>query len=206
MNKSLIEKYYGVQGILDNPTLSENQKIDRLVSSIAKYAERLEELEKMPSLLHEIIREHESKQCMSRGVSEPERVKGVLRHYQDTATNALAGAEAFRDRTLIWLRAMIICLDMVSNAGTHGEKNARLRGAIEVTERFVKALQEEKFDLSRVYWQWERDFFSFRSDYPVRELLERNSTLKHELQQANEYIEELNKEREKVILNSEVSE
>lgn len=193
MNKENIEQYYNAEKIVGDSALSDAEKIARLARACQLYSERITELEPMPKQIDAILREHEDKQHRQFASNEAERLTYILRNYQDTATSALGGAEAFRDEMVTWLRALAICLDMVGNASTHSEKNARLRGAIEVLERVITKLKEEKFDLSRVYWRWGDGFETFRSDYPMREFIRRNNDLKRELEEAQKTIAELSK-------------
>jgi hypothetical protein len=69
---------------------------------------------------------------------------------------------------------------MTGNAGTHAEKNARLRGAIELLESAVEKLRHQHLeDLFSIY-HWPD---VFRSDYPTRSLMERIHDLERQLKE-----------------------
>jgi hypothetical protein len=98
-----------------------------------------------------------------------------LRHYEDKAVSALRDTKQFRDDMLTYFRALVIVLDMTGNAATHAEKNARLRGAVELLEQMAERLRLE-IVFSHFHW---RD--AFASDWPTRRLLERVHELEREL-------------------------
>jgi hypothetical protein len=102
------------------------------------------------------------------------RLRVVIKHYRDMVTNSLASSEKFRDDLHAWLRGMAICLDMVANGSTHSEKNARLRGAIEVTEQTIQKVIDQRFNFDNLYWRWQD---TFKSDFPTREILRRKNEL-----------------------------
>lgn len=106
------------------------------------------------------------------------RIQEVVNHYTRTAAMALSREKAFRDDMLTWLRAMSINVDMVGNAGTHQEKAARLRGLSEVIESVIHKIQNWKVEFG--YKWYDRDDI-FKSDYPVREFVQRIHELEREL-------------------------
>lgn len=136
------------------------------------------------------LQKHTDKQHWGICSTPVEQLRSILQRYQDIARRHLQGAEDFRDQMLVWLRAMSLTLTMTGNAATHAEKGARLRGTIEIIEKLIRNLQNEKFDFSRTYWHsaWDDDF---RSDYPVRDLLHENHDLKARLKEAQETIGKL---------------
>lgn len=116
-----------------------------------------------------IVREHEEDLHSYSGDDISRRVAGILRHYQSIAEQQVSKQKTLRDDLLVWFRAMAMNLEMTGNAGTHAEKGARLRGAIDLTESVIGKLRDMTFDL-----QWSHswpDFF--RSDFPVREYMNR---------------------------------
>lgn len=108
-----------------------------------------------------------------------ERVMHLIGHYRKTAVDAVTGAKAFRDDVLPWFKAMELVLATVGNAETHREKNARLRGAVELLQNAVEYLRRQEFDFARR--GFDLPFESFRSDLPTREFLGRIRELEREL-------------------------
>ncbi len=117
-----------------------------------------------------LANEHEDKINIHYGVSLDERIREIIRHYQNVAVNALSGSKTVRDDMLSYFRAMALICEMTLNAGTHAEKAARLRGMVELLESGIEKLQAQQFDLAFSSWRLPD---VFRSDYPVRHYLER---------------------------------
>lgn len=111
------------------------------------------------------------------------RLACVLRHYRDLATNHLAGAAAFRDDVLAYLRALVLVTESAANGATHREKDARLRGLVEMLESAIEKLRKEKFDFAYARWTMPD---LWRSDYPVREYVRRIHDLEDELKRLRE--------------------
>jgi DNA repair exonuclease SbcCD ATPase subunit len=191
MNKETIDKIYyndEIKAQIKDPNVKEEVKISRLQNAIEYYAERCAELEVMPAKIDKILREQEEAQSITWGSDTADRLRHVVEHFRSVAASALAGSERFRDDMLAYLRAMSLCLEMTGNAQTHSEKNARLRGAIEVIERAIESLRNERFDFSRSYWRWPDPF---KSDFPTRELMRSLHQTKDELKEAREEIARL---------------
>lgn len=129
--------------------------------------EPLSEIEKIEFL----IREHQAKQKFSQCYGTTvERVKSVLRFYEDKAVSAMSDVKQVRDDWLVFLRALVIVLTMTGEAQTHGEKNARLRGAIELLDGQIESMRKQDFELLFSSFHWPD---MFRSDWPTRRLMER---------------------------------
>jgi len=109
-----------------------------------------------------------------------QRVEHMLRFYKDRAVNQMRGSKELRDDMLVYLRAMSMIVSQAENAGTHGEKNARLRGVIEMCETAISQLRKEEFNFNSNFY-WREDIF--RSDYPVRYYIDKIHTLEHKLQE-----------------------
>lgn len=136
--------------------------------------------------LLDTIREHETAQGNGRFIVPlPERLRGILNTYQNASVEAIRSCKEFRDRLLIDLRAISMVLQMVGNADTHREKNARLRGSIELLESAITRLEREQFDTAVRYPSFTDPF---RSDYPTRHLVDRIHTLENELKEAKDVV------------------
>lgn len=84
----------------------------------------------------------------------------------------------FRDDMHAYFRALIIVLDMTGNASTHAEKNARLRGAIELLERMVEQLRGRDLEIIFSHYRWAD---AFASDFPTRRMMDRIHELESEI-------------------------
>lgn len=111
------------------------------------------------------------------------RLHRLISHYNMTAANALATTKSFRDDMLTWLRAMSLVGEMAGNAGTHAEKNARLRGMVELIESAIQKIQNQRMEFNYRWWNHED---IFKSDYPVRQFVDRI----HELERENESLKQ----------------
>lgn len=129
--------------------------------------------------IQKLILEHQSKQNYSQGFGSPaEKVKTILREYEDKTVRAFNGAVRVRDDMLSFFRALALVLTMTGEAATHAEKNARLRGAIELLESAIEKLRHQSFEqLFDVY----RFPDLFRSDWPTRRLMERIHDLERQV-------------------------
>lgn len=110
-----------------------------------------------------------------------ERVDRLLGHYHDTATNSIAAAKAFAEDVSVALRALALVADSVASAGTHREKDARLRGLIEILEGALTRVRNHQWDVQNtsIYSFLPQDVF--RSDYPQRRALDRIRELESQL-------------------------
>jgi hypothetical protein len=113
------------------------------------------------------------------GRGKADQLRHILRELEwrrDKAQNAFAH---LTEDMLVWTRAMGLAANMAANGGTHREKDARMRGLIEMTESAVEAIRKAK--------EQTRDYFGynvpdiFRSDYPVRDYVQRIHHLENEL-------------------------
>ena len=135
--------------------------------------------------IRDIVKEHEKVVRWSYGADLDEKIRHVLRHYQDDTTNHLVAIKHFRDDVITWLRAMAIVADMTSQAATHAEKNARLRGMVEVVESAIKKLRDREIDFNMTWWQWPD---VFRSDYPTVHYVRRIHELEAQIKELEEQL------------------
>lgn len=112
------------------------------------------------------------------------KVQRVVDHYTRMAASSVSNARSFKDDILTWLRAMAINAESVSWAGTHQEKNARLRGLVEVIERACKDVNEMRLEDRNSWGSYTNDWM--KSDFPVREYKSRIYELERENQQLKE--------------------
>lgn len=180
--KSIEELYYTeeIKAQIANPTVITDERLRLLQRALDYYQQRATELEGVPEQINAYLREHEKDACKGHVLGGPtDRLKAVIMHYRNIATSALLGCERFRADLHAWLRGMVMCMEMVGNGGTHSEKAARLRGAIELAEGVIQKVINERFDFDHYYWQW-RD--NFRADFPVREVLDQKHKLAREVE------------------------
>ena len=102
--------------------------------------------------------------------SLPEKIEALLRRSEQQVSEALASMRQFNEDTLIWVHALVIVADSAANAGTHTEKNARLRGLVGILESTAEKLREQQFTFDSSYHRWPN---LYHSDYPVRRYMDR---------------------------------
>lgn len=107
-----------------------------------------------------------------------ERLDSMLLFYRNKTVDAIADTKHLRDDVLIYMRAIAMIVEQAADAGTHSEKNARLRGVISMCETAIKRLRNEEFDFNKRFY-WHEDIF--RSDMPTRHYIERISELEREI-------------------------
>jgi chromosome segregation ATPase len=103
----------------------------------------------------------------------------IIEHYECQRLGLLAKLKNFKDDVIVYLRALAMVANSVSNADTHAEKNARLRGMLSQLESAIKAVKEEQNDFLNEYWGTPD---LFRSDYPIREYVQKIRNLESKLQ------------------------
>lgn len=131
-----------------------------------------------------LIKSHQEKTNYFQGFgSAAERVKSVLRTYEDKAVSALRDTKRFRDDMHSYFRALVIVLEMTGQASTHAEKGARLRGAIELLEQMIERLRRNDLETVFSHSHW-RD--AFASDWPTRRLMDRVHELEAEVKELKE--------------------
>ncbi|MBL1176935.1 hypothetical protein [Pantanalinema sp. GBBB05] len=109
--------------------------------------------------------------------SEPaDRVRSILRDYEERAARATQLLADMRSDTLTYLRAISLMIDSAGNAGTHREKDATLRAVIRLTESAIAKLRDS---LKRFGSNWHNPDI-FASDYPVMDYIKRIRELESE--------------------------
>jgi hypothetical protein len=161
------------------------ESFDRLAvaapAQVGEYTVRRESRPLPPPMLprlQALVRAHEQEIRSQYAGDLVEEIQHVLAHYQQTATNVVAQTKAFRDDLLVQLRALSLVIEMAGGAGTHREKDARLRGCADLIESTITRLRKLEFGLHR-QWYWPD---VFRSDYPVRQYVERIHELEAQVQ------------------------
>jgi DnaJ-domain-containing protein 1 len=115
-----------------------------------------------------------------------DRIRYLVKHYRSTMVDALASAQEFRNTVVSQFRALSIVIATVGGAGTHREKDARLRGLDEIITASIDALNRMTFDaLGGSYWP-----DVFRSDFATRELIREKHQLRDEVKMLRQSLAE----------------
>jgi chaperonin cofactor prefoldin len=142
--------------------------------------ELLEALSQL-SEIQKLICEHQNKQNYHQGFgTAAQRVKAILREYEDKTTKAYSDVKHVRDDMLTFFRALALVLNMTGEAATHAEKNARLRGAIELLETAIEKLRYQNLESLFDIYRWPD---LFRSEWPTRRLMERIHDLERQVKE-----------------------
>ena len=139
----------------------ENATFDAIVNECVRWQRDSEELAE----LQEYVQRYQEKFSIRCGGSLKEKLVHALNEYEAIASKALSNAKLTTDDTVTWMRSIALVLEMVGNASTHSEKNARLRGCIELTESAIERLRKIEFTFH--YNRYDSPDL-FGSDYPVR--------------------------------------
>lgn len=106
----------------------------------------------------------------------------VLRQERNHTEKAIAGAKDFRDSCLIMLKSLEVVIESIECASTHSEKNARLRGLMDVVHRNMEKMGRFEFCFDSPPWYATyNDAFS-REDPRVLKLRERVAELERQVQ------------------------
>jgi len=98
----------------------------------------------------------------------PDQITALVDHAGREGDSAVREMKSLLDNLISHLRGMEIVVDMVGNASTHSEKNARLRGLAEVIQTAIKRATEFSYDFSWKHWNTYNDLF--KSDFPMRDV------------------------------------
>lgn len=113
--------------------------------------------------------------------SPEQMLNSVLRHERSHTEKAIAGAKNFRDSCLIMLKSLEVVIESIECASTHSEKNARLRGLMDVVHRNMDRMARFEFCFDSPPWyQTYSDAFA-REDLRILKLRERIAELEQQL-------------------------
>lgn len=130
--------------------------------------------------LQELLNEHEKLQHYHRGYGTlADQMRDCLNWYKRRQEQIIAGAKRLNDDMIVYLRALVLCAEMAGNGSTHSEKAARQRGLVSQIETTIQKLRDTSFKFDFDYYYSAPDVW--RSDYPVRNYIERNNELQREL-------------------------
>jgi len=107
-----------------------------------------------------------------------EKIESIINYYKRKAEESLFSIRNFQQELIVWLRALAMVAEMAGNSSTHREKAARVRGMIEIIETCIEKATNMDINFSFLYFNWPN---LWRSDYPVRKILQENHELKKEI-------------------------
>lgn len=108
-----------------------------------------------------------------------QQINELLAKSERDGRDAIRVTKALVERMIAFLRGMEIVVMSVGDAGTHREKDARLRGLSDVIQRAINACTEFHFDFGVTNYRYVPDLF--KSDFPVREHMQRIHDLEAEV-------------------------
>ncbi len=157
-----------------------NLRLTEAEAKIEEYRHTINESKGQLSGIEAIIKDEEAFQRCGRGWgSLADQVREAFQWHHRKTEQVIGGAKAFNQDLIVYFRAIALVAGMVGNAGTHREKNARLRGLIEQIESAVQKLRDNDMRFDRDYYWAAPDVW--RSDYPVREYIQRNQELERQI-------------------------
>lgn len=125
------------------------------------------------------LKEHERRLGCHYSSEPADRLRSILRDYEERAARATQLLADMRSDTLTYLRAISLMIDSAGNAGTHREKDATLRAVIRLMESAIAKLRDS---LKRFGSNWHNPDI-FASDYPVMDYIKRIRELEAENKQ-----------------------
>ncbi|BAS55287.1 hypothetical protein NIES2135_54400 [Leptolyngbya boryana NIES-2135] len=155
------EALIGETGIYRVPHAEEGVSIEQIcrLQTWNRFAEHLTASEKVLSL-----RQPSGNTLVDRAIS-------VLNSYEQRHNQQLSEFQNFQSDVISYLRALALVVESAANGGSHAEKNARFRGVIALLETSIEKVRESRNTFVSSYWWNNPDLF--RSDYPVRPLLDK---------------------------------
>jgi len=149
----------------------ENKKVYKFEDFVANAAKI--ELEstityKNEADLAEIVQMHEKALSTSFAGGIYNKIKYLLDHYQHKQDIFNFANRKFISDIITQMKALSIVAQMVSNAQTHAEKNARMRGLMEIIDGAINEMQN--IDFKEILSSYEYESV-FKPTYPVQRLL-----------------------------------
>lgn len=120
------------------------------------------------------------------------RVQHCVDHYIRMAAQAVSESHSFKDDVVSWLRGIAINAQSVSWGSTHHEKDARLRGLIEIVETAITKINDVRFTDRLTTWNAVTDSW-MKSDFPTREMRSRILDQEQEIKRLQKELGEVSK-------------
>lgn len=137
-------------------------------------------------IMEEVNRENELSRSFRDYGTLADHVRDAFAWYHNKHNQVIGGAKDFNNELIVYFRAIALVAETVANAGTHKEKDARLRGLISQIETALQKLRDQSFDFERNhYW---RSPSIWRSDYSIQEYIDRNRQLEQEVNSLKEQL------------------
>jgi hypothetical protein len=114
----------------------------------------------------------------------------ALTNYKNNEVLAVSNLKTFQEDVLVYLRSISLYAQSVGEAGTHREKDARLRGLISVIETAIGNVRGQRTNLISGSWSEHPDLFT--SDYHIRHYTGQINELQHKLNQAYKQLKDNN--------------
>lgn len=154
----------------------------RLEENSKKADEQIKSLSEQNKRVEMILAQHKPI-----GHTVSEKIENLIDRYKSIADNVNTNAIEFQREFEVWLRAQAMVVEMTGKAVSEDEKNARLRGLLELIEDAVGKLKKHQFDLTLN----DLNTVGFcKTEFPVRELMRKNEKLEA---RCKELEEKLNK-------------
>lgn len=124
-----------------------------------------------------------------------QRVSGYVRQFKHGAEQSHVKAKKLLEDFTVMLRSLEIQHQIVGMAGTHHEKNARMRGLVAYISGLVSKLRTSTVDY---YMSSYPDLDLFRSEYPLSEVVSKAKHLANENKALRDKLKELNVSEEEI--------
>lgn len=126
------------------------------------------------------VEKHEADLRISFPGTLMERVAYIVQHYEDKALRSMSHTEQYQQELLTMFRALNLIIDTVFGAGSHKEKDARLRGVSELIENCYEKVRKWRIDVQSSLPPWSYSSV-FQNNYLDRHYLDRINALEAEL-------------------------
>lgn len=174
---TLIERLIAAKSAITDANEQTKMALEIELGALAEqFAEAAETLQAEAQQLAKVVDRYENESQSDGGwrwtadKTLAERTARIVEHYQRMATRSVESAMNERKGIVSWLRAIAICAQAVSWAETHREKDARLRGMIEVIETSITRIQDMPSEYA--YFDGGVDSWA-KSDFPTRDMKRR---------------------------------
>ena len=118
----------------------------------------------------------------------PSQLQSAVNHLIEQSSQVMAGVSDYRDAMVVDLRAMCLVIETALSASTHREKNARLRGCVELIGATIDRHSRERFDFQDSFFRLSGGFLR---DNVTSQLLRDRCDLTRRVEELTKEVEEL---------------
>lgn len=149
-------------------------------------------MEALEHHVKDIINQVAERCRISWGGPLPSQLQSAVDHLTEQSARVMAGVADYRDAMVVDLRAMCLVIETALSASTHAEKNARLRGCVEMIGATIDRNKREQFDFQDSFFHLSGGFLR---DSVTSQLFRDRRDLARRVEELTREVEELRNQK-----------